>query len=515
MTDGIEPTESSDLLSAHLLGTALQSAPDATVIVDVAGKILFANQQVPALFGYAVDEVAGQSIDMLIPERLRNSHADHRRKYSESVRVRAMGAGLDLFARRKDGSEFPVEVSLSPIEEGDRALVVAAIRDVTDRKAIQLELLGARESADRANRAKSRFLAMASHDLRQPLQTLTLLNGALRRTVHDSAAQEILEHESQAIDSMTRLLNALLDISKLESGAIKPDISDFNVVALFEQMRNEFAAVADSKGLELRIGEASGLAHSDLSLVGQILRNLVSNAIKYTRQGWIALRCRPQPSMMRIEVADTGSGIAADQLQLIYDEFYQIEGQRGTSQDGYGLGLSIVQRLVALLGLKLDVSSELGRGSVFAIELPASTGKVAAERAPATARQTRSHRSRTPRILLVEDDASVRDATRMLLTVEGYQVLTAASLAEATATVRVHSDVDLLVSDYHLGHSDTGVQVIGAIREILGRPIGAILVSGDTSSTIRDLRLDQQLRIASKPIDADELLRLIDTLLDR
>ena len=501
------------MLASDLLATVLEAAPDATVVVDETGSILFASSQMSTLFGYPADEILAQNIDALIPEHLRAAHEHHRHAYTENVRVRAMGAALELFARRRDGSEFPVEVSLSPVRDGNRTLVAAAIRDVTDRKMIQRELLAARESAERANQAKSRFLATASHDLRQPLQTLTLLNGALRRTVHDSAAQEILQHESQAIDAMGRLLNALLDISRIESGAIKPDVSGFTVAVLFDELRNEFAALAESKGLELRIGPTAACARSDASLVSQILRNLVSNAIKYTRKGWVTLRCVPHAAMLRIEVADTGVGIAAAELPLIYDEFYRVGSAPGGSQEGYGLGLSIVQRLAALLGVKLDVSSEVGHGTVFAIELPVSAMPAAMNKARAVAAPRAPRKARAPRILLVEDDAGVRDATRMLLSVEGYQVTTAASLAEALDKAKTGTGIDLLITDFHLGKTNTGVQVINGVREIAGATLGAILITGDTSARIRELGLDDRLSVACKPIDADQLLRLIERLL--
>ena len=224
---------------------ALDAAPDAMIIIDVSGSIRFANRQVSALFGYAHDEIIGQRIEMLMPERFRSRHIGHRERYIDSVRVRPMGVGLDLFGQRRDGSEFPVEISLSPIDDGERLLVAAAIRDVTDRKRAEAEVIiareaaeaareiadQARESADRANQGKSRFLATASHDLRQPLQTLALLNGTLRRVVTDPDAAEALAQQEQAIGAMSRLLNALLDISKLESGAIKPEPADFTVAS--------------------------------------------------------------------------------------------------------------------------------------------------------------------------------------------------------------------------------------------------------------------------------------------
>jgi PAS domain S-box-containing protein len=503
------------MLPADLLRTVLESAPDAIVIVDGSGQIVFANRQVTALFGYQAGELAELGIEMLIPERFRASHVRHRHDYGDNMRWRSMGAGLELFARHKDGREIPVEVSLSPIRNHGDPLVAAAIRDVTERKKFQAELLAAREAADRANQSKSRFLATASHDLRQPLQSLSLLNAALRRTVHDSGAQEILQHEMQAIESMSRLLNALLDISRLESGAIQPAIKDFGFEALLGEMRNEFSALAESKGLEFRVEGAAATVRSDPALIGQILRNLLANAIKYTVKGWVALRCVPQRSTLRIEVADSGIGIPADKLAHIYDEFYQIGSDRGSPQHGYGLGLSIVRRLVSLLNLRLDVTSLPEDGSIFAIELPlsATTAEAAPARAGAAAPAPR--RARAPRILLVEDDPGVRDATRMLLTVEGYQVATAASVGEAIEKVTANPDLDLLVTDYHLGKEATGTDVISRVRKIVGRPIGAILVTGDTSPTIRNLRIDEKLRVASKPIDADELLRQIETLIAR
>lgn len=503
-----------------LLAKILESAPDGLVVVDASsGQIKFANDQVKDLLGYRPEELVGQSIEALLPERFRQIHLEHRGNYAGSARVRPMGANLELYALRKDGSELPVEISLAPIANGDQLLVAATLRDVSERRRIQNELkearaaaIRARDEADRANEAKSRFVATASHDLRQPLQSLSLLNGALRRVVDDPAVVEAVEQQGHAVEAMSQLLNALLDIGKLESGAIRPEPADFVVAQLFEELRLEFANQAAGKGLELRIATPQLYAHSDPSLVGQILRNLVSNAIKYTRSGWVELRASECASgAVRVEVADTGIGIPADRLDHIYDEFYQVTVASNPVHEGYGLGLSIVKRLVTLLGLTMEVVSEVGHGSVFAFELP--SGGVPAKKAPARTVAATAPASGVS-ILLVDDDCGVRNATSMLLRVEGYHVLSAGFLEEAMQKAR-ENPVDLLVTDYHLADGHTGLDVIAALRGIIGEGLKAVMVTGDTSSKIRDFAADPRIRLASKPVQADALLLSVRELLPR
>jgi PAS domain S-box-containing protein len=501
------------MLSSALLASVLESAPDAIVIIDEVGTVLFASQRITALCGYRPEEVVGQRIECLLPERFREAHLDHRRNYGRNAHPRPMGVELDLYALHKDGTELPVEISLSPVRDAGRLLVAAALRDVTERKRIERELMQTREAADRANLAKSRFLATASHDLRQPLQTLSLLNGTLRRLVREPMAAEAVAQQGQAIDAMSRLTNALLDISKLESGAIRPDPSDFEVAALFEEMRKEFASVAASKGLELRIEAGAPSAHSDPSLVGQILRNLIANAIKYTQRGWVRLRSAPSATGVRLEVSDSGIGIPADHLPYIYDEFYQVGVASNTSREGYGLGLSIVQRLVRLLDLKLEVQSEVGRGSTFMLQMPAGTRDARDGTATASRAQPAETRRESAHILLVDDDEGVRNATAMLLRVEGFEVLCADSLAQTHEALRKDPRIELVIADYHLQKGETGIDVIAAARSVAGEHVGAVLVSGDTSSTLRDVKATDRLRIASKPIQADELLSMITELL--
>ncbi len=498
------------MLSSELVRSVLDSAPDAMIIIDSAGTIVFANTQVSALFGYPAAEILGAPIEVLMPQRFRARHIAHRAGYGQNVRVRPMGMGLDLFGIRKDGSEFPVEISLSPIQQGEEMLVAAAIRDVSERKRVQVALEEARREAERADKAKTRFLATASHDLRQPLQTLGLLNGALRRMIQDGECLDLLHEQDQAIDAMSRLLNALLDISKLESGVVKPERRVFEISPLFDELRREFTNLAANKGLRLSIDAPRAFVHSDPALVSQVLRNLLSNAIKYTLRGSVELRCEARDQALRIEVRDTGVGIPAEQLGLIFDEFYQIGISPNSSREGYGLGLSIVQRIARVLGIEVSVFSQPGIGSVFAIELPSAVAPEISARArtPEVAHRANSD---SRHILLVEDEPGVRNALRTLLKVEGYQVTSAASAEEAL--VELDNEPDLLVTDYHLEEGRTGKQVIAAARERFGAGFRAILISGDTSAVVREIQGDANLRIASKPINSDELLAQVSALL--
>ena len=499
---------------ADLIQDALESAPDAIVISDAAGIIVFTNRQVAALFGYEPQEIAGASIEQLLPERFRAGHIARRRGFAVNPSFRPMGTGLELYGRRKDGSEFPVEISLSPIA-GAR-LTTAAIRDVTERKRIETELVRAREEANRANLAKSRFLATASHDLRQPLQTVSLLNGTLRRVVAHGpvmAAMDAISQQEQAINAMSRLLGALLDISKLESGAIRPDVTDFAVGALFEELRREFDNVAATKGLWFRVQTEPLTVHSDRSLFEQILRNLVSNAIKYTREGWVRLRSFSHGAQVCVEVLDTGIGIPTDQLPHIYEEFYQVGVAPNTSRNGYGLGLSIVQRIVKLLDVELDVYSEVGKGSAFTLTLPGGATQAVPNPGPPLRKTNGPARRSKPHVLLVEDDVAVREATRMLLRTENYEVAAVGSLAEAlSAAANRTNSFDVVITDYHLGNGETGMQVIAGLRARLGESLRVVLVTGDTSAAMHELPRDPLMRLASKPMEADQLLELLREL---
>jgi PAS domain S-box-containing protein len=496
----------------------MESAPDAIVVTDANGTIVLVNSRTESLLGYARQELLGESVDMLLPERSRAAHGGHRRDYLRAPVLRPMGDDLELYARRKDGAELPVEVSLSPVNSAEGLQVACAIRDISDRKRVLTQLREARNEAEKANRAKSAFLATASHDLRQPVQALTLLNRVLERLVRDPDAADALAQQAIAIGGMSKLLNALLDISKLESGAIRPQLSSWNLASLFDEMRVEFKEVARSKGLDFTIEGNPPSVRSDPPLIGQVLRNLIANAIKYTRRGGVRVRAVKDGSIVHLEVRDSGIGMSADDLTRIYDEFYQIGVPANASREGYGLGLSIVSRILKLLDLKLDVRSEPGKGSVFTLALPAAPASTVPAGHPAArggAPAESANAGRPPHILLVEDDPGVRNATRLLLRAEGYRVSVAASAGEAMALAKESDDLDLVVTDYHLSGDQNGMHVLSEVRKIRGSQIRAVVMSGDTSSAMRELGPTVDVRILSKPVESDRLIATMTELLLR
>ena len=485
--------------------TILESAPDAMIIIDDRGKIAVVNGQAESMFGYTRDEMLGQPIEMLLPERLREQHVQNRNAFNEDPRLRPMGAGLDLLARRKDDSEFPVEISLSPVRSAGRKFVSSVIRDVTRRKRMEDEIIAARQEAERANKANSAFLAAASHDLRQPVQALSLLNGALRRTVKDEKALQMIDSQAHSLTAMTNLLNSLLDISRLDAGAVTPELEDFPIKRLIDRLSDEFARQAQHHGLEFVSQSCPAVVNSDPNLLAEVIQNFVSNAIRYTDKGSVSLGCTVTDGSCIISVTDTGIGIAHDQLNDIFREFHQCKAP-GASKEGFGLGLAIVKRLSDLLELRLDVESDVGKGSTFSVALPAIDKATLAED-PESAAGEAADTSGSGLVILIEDDVNVANAWGLLLEAEGYRVATAASAPEAKALMNhVDETPALLISDFHLLDGSTGVEAISAIRENYSALIPAFIVSGDTSKVVKDARLLDNCTLMCKPIDTNRLL---------
>ncbi|MGQ0384551.1 MAG: hybrid sensor histidine kinase/response regulator [Gammaproteobacteria bacterium] len=496
-------TEPITPLPPAVLAKLVELAPDALLVVDRAGRIVFANRMAGELFGYPAGELHGNAIERLIPERIRGAHVLHRARFMEKPRTREMGAtAIDLVALRRDGAEFPVEIRLSPLG-GESGHVAAAVRDVTDRRHMVRVLHAAQAEAERANLAKTRFLATASHDLRQPLQTLQLLNAALRHQVSGPEARELLAREREAVDAMAGLLNALLDVSRLEAATLQPRVEEFGVEALLEALQNQFGAIAEARNLRFSVAPVARGLRTDRTLLRQLLENLIGNAIKYTESGTVQVACHAaDDGGLAITVADTGIGIPPERLDRIFDEYYQI-GHGG--HYGVGLGLAIVKRIAALLGLSIEVRSQPGRGSEFRVGIPSALVTHAAR--PELAR-TRAAAPATAGavILLVEDDDAVRGATGLYLRAIGHTPISAGNRAGAeSALASAERPPDLIISDYHLGGGETGVDAIVAARKRAGRMLPALLLSGDTSTAMRELSDLPACRVLNKPVDVEQL----------
>lgn len=481
----------------------LETAPDAMIIVDDNGTIAVVNSQAERMFGYSRGELLGQSVEMLLPERLRERHRAHRRRYNDEPAIRSMGQGLELPALRRNGDEFPVEISISPVPTEDGHFVSSTIRDVTERYRMERQLIEARQQAERANKANTAFLAAASHDLRQPVQALSLLNGALRRTVKNERALAMIDSQEASLTAMTNLLNSLLDISRLDAGAIAPEFEEFPMKRLVDRLASEFGRQARQKGLDFTATSSPAIVYSDPSLLGEVLQNLVSNAIRYTEEGSVTLSCELDGGICRLSVRDTGVGIAPDELESIFLEFNQGSSTAAT-KEGFGLGLAIVRRLADLLGVRVSVESTLGEGSCFQLEVPIA---IAAQPVEDDERKEERITGSSGLVLLVEDNAIVADAWHLLLEAEGYNVLRATSLADVEALFDSLEECPaLLITDYHLAEESTGVEVIQAVREECGAEIPAFIVSGDTSKVVTDARPIDNSVLFRKPINTDELL---------
>ncbi len=396
--------------------------------------------------------------------------------------------------------------------------VVITFTDISERKRIRKAMEDARLQAEQANRAKSRFLAAASHDLRQPLQTLAFVQGLLARTVEGEKAQNLVKRFDDTLHAMSGMLNALLDINQIEAGVIRADIVSCQLNDLFDRLRDEFSYHASAKALVLKVVPCRQLIQTDPRLLEQMLRNLLTNAIKYTRSGKVLLGCRRRAGLLSIEIWDTGIGIPEAELQTIFEEYHQLDNAARERSRGLGLGLAIVQRLVALLGYKVHVRSKLGKGSVFAVEIalppeggdalpPAASDAVATRLTPTIAISGSS-------ILVVEDDPDVRELLAFLLEAEGHQVTTAFDgLAALELVDKGTLDPDLVIADFNLPKNMDGLEFATRLRDKMKRPVPVIILTGDISTrTLAEIGHKKCIHL-SKPVKLKTMMGVIEALL--
>jgi signal transduction histidine kinase len=369
----------------------------------------------------------------------------------------------------------------------------------------------ARASAEQANIAKSRFFAAASHDLRQPLHSLGLFATALREAVTNREGRELVQRIGDSIGALDRLFDELLDLSRLDAGTVEVRLRNVALQSLFDRIAQDFFAEAAAKELRLRFHPTPLAVRTDPVLLERVLANLVSNAIRYTQHGGVLVGARRRGGRVFVQVWDTGVGIAADQRELIFDEFYQVSNPGRDRRRGLGLGLAIVRRLTSLLGLPLALRSEPGRGSCFELELPPATGPVDGPGVPEPADAHLSFAGR--RALIVDDDADICEATAGLLARWGFEARAVPGDAAARRAVVNGFVPDLILADLRLGEATDGIGVVEGLRRQCGRGIPALLISGDTGARELARVRESGLLLLTKPVAPARLRSALHALL--
>ena len=362
-----------------------------------------------------------------------------------------------------------------------------------------------KDAAEKANIAKSKFLAAASHDLRQPLHALSLLAGALAERIQYEEVKGIVDKIRAAVAALENLFNALLDISKLDSGVLKPCIEDFQLQPLFDRMENDYRPEAEQKGLTFDVDDCGELVvRSDTILLERIVRNFVSNAIRYTNEGSVNLAAHPIDGQIAIKVTDTGLGIPEEKQRIIFDEYVQLDNPERDRDKGLGLGLAIVSRIAHLLGHELHLESTEGGGSEFRVDIPLGENAKLAQPSVAMVPEF-DQELHNMRVMVIDDEKAILEALKVLLDGWGCEVITAETVEEAKQQLRAYNiRPDAILSDYRLRENITGIEAIKTIEEMSGQKIPALLITGDMNIDQSKEEADEY-RILHKPVQPARL----------
>ena len=436
------------------------------------------------------------------------NHSARKSHYPElTARLDELEAERNRYIRLNDELEQRVAARTDELLEANRNLQ----QQIAQREQVEQELRDARDAAEAANRSKDKYLAAASHDLLQPLNAARLLISTLRERNLPSVEQVLVERTHQALEGAEDLLTDLLDISRLDQAAVKPDVALYRLDELFAPLVSEFQSVALAAGLNLRARTGHYAIRTDLRLVTRILRNFLSNACRYTDEGCILLGARRRGDRLRLEVWDTGRGIAADRLDAIFLEFNQLDVGRASDRKGVGLGLAIVERIAEILGYPVAVRSWPGRGSMFSIEVPIS------EEMPLAISQlpvlpTTGNPLPGRRLLVIDNEVSILDSMRALLAQWGCEVITATDQAGALLALQGRAP-ELILADYHLDHGVVGCAVVKHLREHFAQPIPAVIITADRTDQCRRMLRRLDAPMLNKPVKPGKLRAVLSQLL--
>ncbi|HOQ86731.1 MAG TPA: response regulator, partial [Phycisphaerae bacterium] len=516
----------------------VEASPNVVLLVDRQGKIVLVNSRVTSMFGYEPAELIGQPVEKLVPERFREKHPIYREEFNRHPQARPMGAGRDLYALRKDGTEFPVEIGLSPTESEEGMLVLATIVDITSRKQSEQERLqlleaerAARNEAERANRLKDMFLATVSHELRTPLNAILGWSQMLTRAGLQGEAAQATEIIQRNAKVQARLIEDLLDMSRIISGKIRLEMQNIELPIVVNSAIEAVVPAAQVKNIELvrNVDAHVGPTRGDPNRLQQVVWNLLTNAIKFTPKGGkVSISLRRSGSSVEIVVADTGIGIRPEFLPFMFDRFRQADSSVGRAHTGLGLGLSIVKNLVELHGGTVQAHSDgEGRGTTFTVRLPVAPIVQDSDAESDPMPSTDLTRVRMPpggpqafnglRILVVDDDPDACSLAQRVLEDCGAKIATANSADEALELYESFRP-DLIISDISMPGKD-GYQFIQEIREreagqMHSTPAAALTALTRPEDRARAVLSGYQAHL-SKPLTAAELISVVGTLTGR